>query len=81
MGLTESEHISKVLVHPENSDVVWVAAQGPLWNSGGERGLYKSTDGGTNWKKVLGDEKWVGVTDIVIAVSYTHLTLPTILLV
>ncbi len=66
MGLTESEHISKVLVHPENSDVVWVAAQGPLWNSGGERGLYKSTDGGTNWKKVLGDEKWVGVTDIVI---------------
>ena len=47
-------HISKIIVHPNNSDVIWVASQGPLWSSGGERGLYKTTDGGDNWKKVLG---------------------------
>ena len=46
MGLKKSEHISKIIVHPDDSDVVWVAVQGPLWNSGGERGLYKTVDGG-----------------------------------
>ncbi len=66
MGLKESHHISKVIVHPEDSDIIWVAAQGPLWSKGGERGLYKSSDGGKNWKKVLGDDAWVGATDIVI---------------
>ncbi|MBN1301851.1 MAG: glycosyl hydrolase [Melioribacteraceae bacterium] len=66
MGLKESNHISKIIVHPGNSNVVWVAAQGPLWNKGGDRGLYKTTDGGKNWKKVLGDDKYTGVTDIVI---------------
>lgn len=66
MGLKESQHISKIIVHPENSDVLLVAAQGPLWNKGGERGLYKSTDGGKTWKKTLGDEEWTGVTDIVL---------------
>jgi len=66
MGLKESHHISKIIIHPENSNIIWVAAQGPLWSKGGERGLYKSIDGGKKWKKVLGDNKWVGVTDIVI---------------
>ena len=66
MGLKKSEHISEIIVHPDNSDVVWVAAQGPLWTSGGERGLYKTTDGGTSWKRVLGNDKWTGVTDIMI---------------
>ena len=66
MGLKKSEHISEIIVHPDNSDVVWVAAQGPLWTSGGERGLYKTSDGGTSWKKVLGNDKWTGVTDIMI---------------
>ena len=66
MGLRKSEHISKIIVHPSNSDVVWVASQGPLWSSGGERGLYKTTDGGKNWKKVLGGGEWTGVTDILI---------------
>ncbi|MEL7123985.1 MAG: glycosyl hydrolase, partial [Bacteroidota bacterium] len=66
MGLKKSEHISKIIVHPENSNVVWVAAQGPLWNKGDERGLYKTTDGGKTWNKTLGDEEWTGVTDIAI---------------
>ena len=55
-----------MVVHPKNSNVVWVAAQGPLWNAGGERGLYKTTDGGATWNKVLGDDEWVGVTDMVM---------------
>ena len=66
MGLKESQHISKIIVHPENSDIIWVAAQGPLWSEGGERGLYKSIDGGITWKKTLGDEKLVGVTDLIM---------------
>ena len=64
MGLKASERISKIIVHPENSDILFVAVQGPLWTSGGERGLYKSTDGGASWKKVLGGNEWTGVTDI-----------------
>ena len=66
MGLAKSEHISKILVHPDNSNVVWVAAQGPLWNKGDERGLYKTTDGGKSWNKVLGNDEWTGVTDLVM---------------
>lgn len=64
MGLTKSEHISKIIVHPENSDVIYVAVQGPLWTKGGERGFYRSEDGGVNWEKTLGNEEWTGVTDI-----------------
>ncbi|MBQ0735496.1 VPS10 domain-containing protein [Aquimarina celericrescens] len=66
MGLKNSEHISKIIIHPENSNVIWVAVQGPLWKKGGERGLYKSVDGGKTWKKTLGDNQWVGVTDLAI---------------
>ncbi|MCP4460149.1 MAG: glycosyl hydrolase [Cytophagales bacterium] len=66
MGLTKSEHISKIGIHPDNSDIIQVAAQGPLWSKGGERGFYKSVDGGKSWKKTLGDEEWTGVTDFVI---------------
>ncbi|HKL53008.1 MAG TPA: hypothetical protein VJ902_03555, partial [Wenzhouxiangellaceae bacterium] len=44
VGLQESEHISKIVIHPEDSNTAWVAAQGPLWNAGGQRGLYKTTD-------------------------------------
>ena len=66
MGLEASEHLSTIIVHPDDSDVVWVAAQGPLWNSGGERGLYKTTDGGQTWTQTLGDDEWMGATDIVM---------------
>lgn len=64
-GLKSSEHISKVLVDPRNSNVVFAASQGPLWSPGGERGLYKSTDGGENWKLVLSKGEYTGVTDVV----------------
>jgi len=66
MGLKNSEHLSKIIVHPENSDIIWVASQGPLWTKGGERGIYKSIDGGKSWKRTLGDSEWVGATDLVI---------------
>ena len=64
MGLKSSEHIGKIVVDPRNSDVVFVAAQGPLWNSGGDRGLYKTTDGGKTWKAVLTVDENTGVTDL-----------------
>ena len=68
-GLEHSEHISKILVDPRDSDVVFVASQGPLWSAGGERGLYKSADGGKTWKNVLSigklEDSYTGVTDVV----------------
>lgn len=65
MGLKDSEHISKIIVHPDNSDVIMVASQGPLWSPGGDRGFFKSIDGGKTWKKTLGDDQYTGVTDMV----------------
>lgn len=64
-GLKASEHISKILVDPRDSNVVFAASQGPLWSPGGERGLYKSQDGGTTWKQVLSKGEYTGVTDVV----------------
>ena len=66
MGLKASEHISKIIVHPDKPNVIWVAAQGPLWSKGGERGVYKSTDGGQSWKSVLSVNEWTGATDLLI---------------
>ncbi len=65
MGLKDSEHIAKVLVDPRNSDTVYVASQGPLWSSGGDRGLYKTTDGGKTWEQILSKGPYTGVTDVV----------------
>ena len=64
MGLKTSEHIGRILIDPRDSDVVFVAAEGPLWSSGGERGLYKSKDGGKSWSHVLKIDDNTGVTDI-----------------
>ncbi|MCB0667322.1 MAG: glycosyl hydrolase [Saprospiraceae bacterium] len=66
MGLDKSEHISKIIVHPTNSNIVMVAVQGPLWSKGGERGFYKTIDGGKTWNRTLGDDEWTGVTDVVM---------------
>ncbi len=66
MGLKKSEHIARILVDPRNSSTVFVAAQGPLWASGGDRGLYKSTDGGTTWKSVLTISENTGVSDLIM---------------
>ncbi len=66
MGLEKSEHIGKIVIDPRDSNTVWVAAQGPLWSSGGERGLYKSTDGGATWTQALKISEDTGVTDVVI---------------
>ncbi len=65
MGLKQSEHIGKILIDPRDSNVLYVAAQGPLWNSGGERGLYKTTDGGKSWTRILAIDDDTGVADIV----------------
>ena len=64
MGLRKSEHIGKILVDPRNSDIVFVAAEGPLWSSGGERGLYKTADGGKTWQLALEIDANTGVTDV-----------------
>ena len=52
MGLETSEHISQIVIDPRDSDRVFVASQGPLWNSGGERGLYLTEDGGHSWRRI-----------------------------
>ncbi|MEJ2537140.1 MAG: glycosyl hydrolase, partial [Calditrichia bacterium] len=66
MGLKHSEHIAKIIVDPRDSQVVYVAAQGPLWGPGGDRGLYKSVDGGNNWQAILTISENTGVTDLVM---------------
>src|ERR671939_1089243 len=64
VGLKKSEHIGRIAIDPRDSNVVYVAAQGPLWGPGGDRGLYKTTDGGKTWKNVLAISENTGVTDI-----------------
>ena len=66
VGLKASEHISKILVDPRDSNVVWVASQGPLWSPGGDRGLYVTRDGGKTWTKSLEISENTGVTDVVM---------------
>ena len=64
VGLKTSEHIGMIAVHPKNSNIVWVAAYGPLWSSGGERGIYKTTDGGTSWRRVLNVSEHTGFNEV-----------------
>jgi len=64
MGLKETQHISKILINSENTDIIYVASEGPLWSAGGERGVFKSSDGGKSWKNLLLISKDTGVVDI-----------------
>lgn len=66
MGLKNSEHIGKIIVDPTNSNIVYVAAIGPLWKEGGERGVYKTEDGGKTWTQVLKIDDHTGVNDMVM---------------
>jgi photosystem II stability/assembly factor-like uncharacterized protein len=66
VGLKNSGHISMIRIHPEDSNVVWVAAQGPLWSSGGDRGLYRTDNGGASWKRILDIDPNTGVNEFVI---------------
>lgn len=64
VGLKNSEHIAKIIVEPGNSNVVYVAAYGPLWADGGDRGIYKTTDGGETWNRVLHVSEQTGFSDL-----------------
>jgi len=66
VGLRTSEHIGRIAIDPKDSNIVYVASQGPLWGPGGERGLFKTTDGGKTWKNILNISENTGVTDVVI---------------
>lgn len=66
VGLKDSGHISQIWIDPNNSDSVLVAAQGPLWSDGGDRGLYKTIDGGKTWKRILKIDKFTGVNEFVV---------------
>ncbi len=69
MGLTKSQHIGRIIIHPKNSKVLWVAAEGPLYSNNEESGVYKTINNGKSWKKVLSvkrGEKHIGVVDLVI---------------
>jgi len=65
-GLADTRHIGRIVIHPTNPDVVFVAAVGHLWGSNSERGVFKTTDGGRSWKQVLYVDDHTGATDIVI---------------
>ena len=64
VGLKKSEHIGNIIVHPDNSDVIYVSAYGPLWSKGGERGVYMSKDGGENWQRILYVDEHTGINEI-----------------
>ncbi len=82
MGLKASEHIGMIAIDPGDSNIVYVAAQGPLWSAGGDRGLYKTVDGGETWQLILSGGTYTGVNevhldprdpDILIAVKHQRL--------
>ena len=66
VGLKRSEHIGRIAISPKDSNTVFVAAEGPLWSPGGDRGVYRTTDGGKSWKKVLNVSENTGFADVAI---------------
>ncbi|MBN2238021.1 MAG: hypothetical protein JW729_10700 [Bacteroidales bacterium] len=77
MGLKESRQIGMIAIDPENSDIVYVAAEGSAWGPGGDRGLYKTTDGGKTWNKVLEISENTGVNNVVIDPSNSKIVYAT----
>ena len=85
MGLEQTQHISRIVVHPDNPDILWVAAQGPLHGASEHRGVYKSTDGGKSWVKTLYNNNMSGASelsidaqnpDVLYAAMWEHLRTP-----
>ena len=66
MGLRDSRHIGRIALHPEDADLVYVAAMGHLWGSNEERGLYRSADGGATWERILQVDENTGVVDVAL---------------
>jgi photosystem II stability/assembly factor-like uncharacterized protein len=66
VGLRTSKHIGRIVTHPSNAETVWVAAQGSVWGPGGDRGVYKTVDGGKTWRRTLHVDEDTGATDIAI---------------
>jgi len=66
VGLKETQQIARIVTHPKDPNVAWVAAIGPLWNASEHRGVYKTTDGGKTWRKVLYVDENTGASDIII---------------
>ncbi len=77
MGLKQSRQIGMIAVNPHNSDIVFVAAEGSIWGPGGERGLYKTTDGGKNWKLVLEISENTGVNNVIIDPRFPNIMYAT----
>ena len=66
MGIEKTHNIHRIIVHPTNSDIVYVGALGSAWQDTEERGVYKTTDGGSTWKKILFVNKRTGAADMVM---------------
>jgi BNR/Asp-box repeat. len=66
LGLEKTQHISRIIIHPKDPNILWVAAQGALYGKSEERGVYKSIDGGKSWKKVLYVNKSTGASELSI---------------
>ncbi len=66
IGLKDTRHILRIIIHPKNPDIVWVAAMGHLFGPNEDRGVFKTTDGGRNWKKVLYVNNQTGCSDLVV---------------
>src|SRR5689334_7595086 len=69
MGLERSQHVARIVIDPANDDVVLVASNGSLFGAGGDRGIFKTTDGGRTWKNVLATDSLTGATELVMAPS------------
>ncbi len=66
VGLRETRHIARVVLHPRNPDVAWVAAVGDLWAPSAARGVYRTTNGGASWERVLFVDSLTGATELVM---------------